>query len=141
MSSVHYRGTVEIPGLVLALDASPADHCDGAAFRVAPELADETLATLRARELISYAYHEVTISITLADGTDVDAVTYVINREGAQYCGNLDLETQATIIARAHGTRGPNRDYLFATVDHLAEMGVDDQDLRALARMVQALPE
>jgi cation transport protein ChaC len=91
--------------------------------------------------LISYAYHEVTISITLADGTDVDAVTYVINREGAQYCGNLDLETQATIIARAHGTRGPNRDYLFATVDHLAEMGVDDQDLRALARMVQALPE
>ncbi len=139
MTSIHYRGTAEAPGLVLALDARAGDHCDGVGFRVGADKAAETLATLRARELISYAYHEVTILITLSDGAVAQAVTYVINRAGEQYFPDPDLNRQAEIIARAAGAKGPNRDYLFATVDHLAGMGIDDPDLRALAIMVQEI--
>lgn len=141
MTSIHYRGTKDAPGLVLALDQSPQDHCDGVAFGVAADHADQTLATLRARELISYAYHEVTMPITLQDGAVVDAVTYVINRAGEQYFPDPDLSQQAAIIARARGTKGANRDYLFATVDHLQEMGIADPDLIELARMVRAIPD
>ena len=34
MSSIHHRGTVERPGLVLALDAAEGAYCDGLGFRV-----------------------------------------------------------------------------------------------------------
>lgn len=139
MTSIHYRGTADSPGLVLALDQSQANHCDGVAFRVAPEQAAKTLQILRERELISYAYHEVTLPITLQDGSVVDAVTYVINRAGEQYFPDADLTRQAAIIAGAQGTKGPNRDYLFATVDHLQTMGIQDPDLRRLADLVRAI--
>ena len=44
------------------------------------------------------------------------ALAYVISRDHVQYCGGLELERQAQIIAHAVGGRGPNTDYLFNTV-------------------------
>ena len=58
MTSIHYRGTETAPGLVLALDRAPNGYCDGLAYAVTADQADETLAYLRERELISYAYLE-----------------------------------------------------------------------------------
>ena len=55
MHSIHHRGTVAEPGLVLALDHAPGCFCDGVGFRVAPGFESETLAALRERELISSA--------------------------------------------------------------------------------------
>lgn len=139
MASVHYRGTEASPGLVLALDRAPQSHCDGLAFEVAAEHAGETLAILRARELISYAYLEDWLSVTLASGAQVNALCYIINRDHSQYSGALSLEAQAQIIATAHGIRGPNCDYLYATADHLAKLGIADADLTGLAARVREL--
>ena len=41
--------------------------------------------------------------------------------------------------ARAVGGRGPNRDYLFATAEHLAELGIADVDLTWLAAEVRSM--
>ncbi|KAF0676897.1 gamma-glutamylcyclotransferase [Profundibacterium mesophilum] len=139
MRSVHHRGTQEAPGLVLALDASDDAHCRGVAFRVAPGHEDETLDALRARELISSAYLERWLDIDLADGRRLPAVTYVIDRAHAQYCGALALEEQAGIIARARGGRGPNTEYLHNTAAHLSELGIGDTDLEWLSSRVRAL--
>ncbi len=139
MRSIHHRGTEAEPGLVLALDAAADAVCRGIAFRVAPEAHDQTLATLRERELISSAYLEIVLPVTLADGRAVEAVTYVIDPDHGQYCGGLPLAEQAEIIARAVGGRGPNRDYLFNTADHLAELGIEDGELSWLARVVRAM--
>ena len=49
MRSIHHRGTVADPGLVLALDASGSAFCDGVAFKARPGSEDETLAYLRKR--------------------------------------------------------------------------------------------
>ena len=49
----------------------------------------------------------------------------VIDPDHRQYC-RFDLETQAGLIAMAHGGRGPNTDYLFNTVAHLQAMGIAD---------------
>lgn len=119
MRSIHHRGTDENPGLVLALDEAPDAVCHGVALSVAPDKADEVLEYLRERELISSAYLEKMLEIELADGRRVEAVTYVIDADHVQYCGGLDLEEQADIIARAVGGRGPNTEYLFNTADHL----------------------
>ena len=61
MRSIHHRGTVEDPGLVLALDVKDQAVCDGVAFFVAPEHEADTLEYLRERELISSAYIEKNI--------------------------------------------------------------------------------
>jgi cation transport protein ChaC len=139
MRSIHHRGTEAAPGLVLALDAAPDADCDGVAFEIAPEIADETLEYLRARELISAAYLETRHPVTLADGRRVDAVVYVIDRDHGQYCGGLPLEEQAQIIARAVGGRGPNCEYLHQTAAHLAELGLRDPELEWLSDRVKVL--
>jgi len=139
MRSIHHRGTVDAPGLVLALDAAEGAHCTGIAFEIAPQIADETLEYLRARELISAAYLETVQPVTLATGAQVSAVTYIIDRAHGQYCGGLALEEQARIIAGAVGGRGPNSDYLHQTASHLSELGLADAELDWLSQRVEAL--
>lgn len=139
MSSIHHRGTAEAPGLVLALDAAPGATCAGVAFRVEPGAEAATLAALRERELVSSAYLERMLPVGLAGGGQVQALAYVIDPDHVQYVGGLPLERQAQIIAGATGGRGPNRDYLFATAAHLAELGIADADLEWLAARVRAL--
>ncbi len=139
MRSVHHRGTDENPGLVLALDKARGGFCNGVGFRVAEEHAAETLQNLRERELISSAYLEAELPIRLQDGSEVQCVTYIIDPDHVQYCGQLPLEEQAQIISTAVGGRGPNTEYLFNTAEHLSELGLDDPDLNWLAERVRHL--
>lgn len=139
MRSIHHRGTVDAPGLVLALDESHGASCQGVAMAVAAGQEAETLEYLRARELISSAYLERMLDIQLDDGSKVEAVTYVIDAHHVQYCGALPLEEQACIIARAVGDRGANTEYLFNTAAHLTELGISDGDLEWLAHRVRGL--
>lgn len=139
MWSVTYRGTPENPGLVLALDQASDAACEGIAFRVPAGAEEETRAYLQARELITYAYREETLPVTLRDGRQVQALTYVINQDHSQYCARLALEDQARIIANRQGQRGPNSDYLWNTVAHLADLGIRDAELDWLAARVRDL--
>jgi glutathione-specific gamma-glutamylcyclotransferase len=139
MRSIHHRGTVEDPGLVLALDQNGLANCDGVAFYVEADQATVTIEYLRERELISSAYLEQTHAVTLRDGQEVDAVCYVIDEAHVQYCGGLPLEEQAGIIASAVGGRGPNTEYLYNTAAHLRELGIEDHDLNWLEERVRAL--
>lgn len=139
MRSIHHRGTPEDPGLVLALDAAAEAVCDGVALRVTPGAEAATLAYLRERELVSSAYLERRMPVSLADGRQVEALAYVIDADHVQYCGGLALEEQARIIAQACGGRGRNCDYLFATAQHLADLGIADPDLTWLTQKVRQL--
>ena len=139
MSSIHYRGTPEQPGLVLALDRAAGEACQGVAFRVAPGAEAETLAYLRERELVSSAYLEERLPVTLDDGRAVEALTYVIDPDHCQYVGGLSLDDQARVIATAHGGNGPNCDYLFSTTAHLDTLGIADADLSWLVARVRAI--
>ena len=139
MRSIHHRGTEENPGLVLALDEMPRARCHGVAFSVRAGQEADVLAYLRERELISSAYVERTLEITLADKRRVEAVTYVIDAAHVQYCGGLDLEEQARIIAGAHGGRGPNSEYLFNTAAYLHELGISDPELDSIVAQVKML--
>lgn len=139
MRSIHHRGTVGDPGLVLALDEHSGASCQGLALAVAPGHEDRTLEMLRERELISSAYVEKELMVRPVGGDPVLALTYVIDADHEQYCGGLPLEEQAHIIARAVGGRGPNDEYLYNTTAHLAEIGLHDSDLEWLTSRVRAL--
>ncbi len=137
MRSIHHRGTPDAPGLVLALDRADGAACEGVAFRVAMGDEAATVAMLRARELVSSAYLETTLPVMTKAGP-LQALTYVIDPDHVQYC-HLGLDEQARIIAQAMGGRGANRDYLWATAAHLADLGIADPDLEWLASEVRRL--
>lgn len=134
MWSIHHRGTEADPGLVLALEPAPDAACEGLAFRAAdPEPA---LRELRARELISAAYHERTVRLDTPRGA-VDALAYVIDTGHRQYAADLTLERQAEVIAAARGGKGPNDEYLYRTAEALEAEGIEDADLQRLAALVR----
>lgn len=139
LASLVHRGRPEAPGLVLALDGDPGARCDGLALRVPGDQAAAVLEALRARELVTDAYREAWLPVDLADGRQVTAVTYVIDPDHHQYRGGLSAAHQAAIIAGAEGGRGPNRDYLFNTADHLSQLGLPDPELDALVQLVRDL--
>lgn len=139
MKSIHHRGTEATPGLVLALSKSAKTRCTGIGFEVDPDAHDATMTYLRERELVSAAYLEVTVPISLGDGRAVDAVTYVIDPKHEQYMCDLSLERQAQMMAQAVGGRGPNDEYLYNTVEHLQKMSIRDADLEWLASRVREI--
>ena len=141
MWSIHHRGTEANPGLVLALDEEAGAYCDGMAFCLPADGHDAILADLRERELISSAYYEHVVALTLRDGRRIEALAYIVARDHRQYCGGLSPARQAEVIAAAHGGRGPNAEYLYNTAGHLCELGIEDADLSALAQRVRVLSE
>ncbi len=139
MRSIHHRGTTDNPGLVLALDEYEDHVCEGVALRVQSGQEAAVLDYLRERELISSAYLEKRLQVILADGRIEKALAYVVDPDHVQYCGGLDLEEQAQIIARAEGGMGPNHEYLLNTQFHLTELGIIDPEIDWLARRVRVM--
>jgi glutathione-specific gamma-glutamylcyclotransferase len=71
----------------------------------------------------------------------VRAITFVANRFHPRYCGKLPDDAVADRIARAAGTLGTNRYYLFKLVEHLDMLGIADGPMHALARRVREKAE
>ncbi|MGH6761394.1 MAG: gamma-glutamylcyclotransferase [Phyllobacterium sp.] len=130
-----YRGTPQSPGLVLGLDRGGS--CLGMAFRVPGALEGEVMDYLRARELVTGVYLERRVGLRLGDGRQVGALTYVCDRHHEQYAGPLTVAAAAEIVAGASGRSGPNRDYVFNTLDHLSNMGIRDHWLESVAEKIR----
>lgn len=132
-SWVH-RGTRERPGLVLGLDRGGS--CVGMAFRVRAEDADNVIAYLDEREMVTGVYIPRMVRLRLA-GREVLARTYVADRGHEQYAGKLPIEAQAKQVEGAVGQSGVNRDYVLSTVAHLEEIGILDGPLHHLAALLK----
>lgn len=139
MASIHHRGTIAAPGLVLALDTGADATCEGLALRVERGAEEKTIAYLRDRELVSSAYVERLLPATLRDGAQITTLAYVVDREHTQYVPHFSLEEQARIISKAIGGRGPNTEYLWNTTDRLKDLNLADPDLEWLADRVRTL--
>lgn len=137
-SHVH-RGTPERPGLVLGLDRGGA--CRGVAFRVDPAERDSVIDYLRGREQVTMVYREVTRQVELIDGTarSVPALCYVVDRTHLQYAGVLPVDRQIELVLQGHGQSGRNVDYVVATLDHMAAIGVVDRRLAVIGRALKEL--
>lgn len=140
--SIHYRGTLRQPGLVLGLDRGGV--CDGIAFRIAPAQWAETLAYLRSRELIYGVYREILAPIALAHTEGeaprtVRAMTYIAERAHPAYAGCLPLLREASLIRRSAGRGGTNLDYLVSTLRHLRALGIVEPRLDRLVTVAGGL--
>ncbi len=131
------RGSVENPGLMLGIDRGGS--CAGIAHRIEAAEIDSELSILWYREMLSGAYEPRWINAQIDGLGRSRALAFAINRSHPRYEGVMDEAEAARRIARAEGPLGTNRDYLFRTVVHLAEIGVSDAPLRRLDAMVRAV--
>ena len=131
------RGTPAAPGLALALEEGDS-ACHGVAYRLAPSYALAGLEALWAREMLTSIYSPRWLTVTV-DARAVTAISFVVEKADAQYAGALPTAEQAAIIAAAHGKFGSCRDYLANTVAELTALGIDEPELTALLREVDAI--
>jgi glutathione-specific gamma-glutamylcyclotransferase len=131
------RGTPELPGLMLALEGGGS--CEGIAYRIAPNKVRSELAILWNREMLSGVYQARWVPAKLRDGRIVTAVTFVVDTNHCQYCGDLPIERAAHHIAFAEGRRGACRDYLANTAAHARALEIHDPYIEQLVDLVAGL--
>lgn len=131
------RGTVEMPGLVLGLDAG--GECSGVAFRLDEDTLEAELAMVWKREMLTGAYVPRWVDVYGLDGVSFgSALTFTIDTAGANYAGDLARETIVQRLATASGFLGSSAEYLFQTAEGLRNHGVPDPELEELASEVSA---
>lgn len=134
--SHYHRGTAELPGLVFGL--THGGSCRGMAFEVTDGDWEAVHAYLVAREQVTTVYREAMRPVRLEDGRVVTALVYVVDERHEQYAGELDLDRQLEMVRQGVGISGPNVDYVLNTAQHLAELGIKDRQLMALAERLAA---
>lgn len=130
----RWRATPEKPGLMLALDKGGC--CQGVAYRLSGADHQAALDKVWRREMIGYGYVARWVALRLADGRQVAAVVFVVNKTGDRYAGQLPDEEVARYLACACGHRGTSADYLLATVQHCEAIGIHDRCLWRLQERV-----
>jgi glutathione-specific gamma-glutamylcyclotransferase len=135
ITSTHYRGTTDQPGLVLGLDRG--GMCIGRLYRIGPTDAAQVAEYLHQRELITGCYVPKHVTLRLQGGSKAEGLTYVADRSHYQYAGKVPDAKIAEVIRHATGVMGSNRDYLCNTVQHLAEMGIADTSLHRILKLVE----
>jgi cation transport protein ChaC len=136
ITSRHYRGTAEHPGLVLGLDRG--GMCRGRMFRVAPDKAPAVAEYLHGREMINSCYLPKWLKVRLPNDKETTALAYVADRKHPDYTGRLDDDRIVAAIGRASGVMGKNLDYLRNTVAHLDDMGIKECRLHSILRRLDA---
>ncbi|GJD75681.1 gamma-glutamylcyclotransferase [Methylobacterium goesingense] len=129
----RFRGSVEKPGLVLALDVGGA--CEGVAFRLTGAEAAETLLPVWRREMRGNGYLGRWVPVETAAGT-VQALTFVVNPDSDRYTGPISDAAIADRIASGAGHLGPSAEYLFRTVSACLAEGIHCPHLLTLQAMV-----
>jgi cation transport protein ChaC len=137
LTSIHYRGTREAPGLVCGL--CPGGACKGRAFRVAADTVVAVVDYLDERELISYIYIPRHLPIALEDGRAALARVYVADDTHAQFAGHWPDDKKALHVAQGVGSQGRSLDYLANIVAHMEELGIIDANLENLLARARAL--
>ncbi len=132
--SIRYRGTPEIPGLVLGLDRGGA--CRGLAYRVPAADGAEVMDYLHEREMVTGVYIPSWLKVETPMGP-IRAASFVVDRDHAQYTGRLSIEETARLIRQGCGQQGPCLDYLANTVRHLESLGLGGGSLKQLLRYLE----
>jgi glutathione-specific gamma-glutamylcyclotransferase len=131
----RWRGSDEHPGLMLALDRGGA--CKGVLYRLPPGRVNEAMVQLLEREMawLPSAFPPRWVNVRTGHRT-VRAITFCIDRRSGRYVSGLSVEEIADVLATAVGSRGSMAEYLFATVQHLEQIGIHDPHLWELQSLV-----
>jgi glutathione-specific gamma-glutamylcyclotransferase len=131
----RWRGTREVPALMLALDRGGS--CAGLAYRLTEEDLHTQVVRLLERETDGNPPTNVPrwIKIQTSQGP-TQALAFVADPAGPAYAGRLPLPEVAKVVAVAAGHWGSAAQYAYRTVSKLEEHGIRDRNLWRLQRLV-----
>jgi len=131
----RFRGTVDQPGLMMALDRG--GQCRGVIYELPPEDPAAQLDRLFRREFTVKPINSMPrwLTVMTADGP-LKALGFVMNRASPYYTGRLPAEEIARTLARACGHWGTGAEYLLNTVTQLDARGIRDAGLWRLQALV-----
>ena len=129
------RGTVDAPGLMVALDKGPG--CDGLAFRISLENTDVETEALWRRERIGPAYTPVFVETIVAESR-VTALTFVADHEADLIDASLTRAQQIEYCATGTGFMGSSLDYLKNIHRQFVTLGIQDEEVAELLRETEA---
>ena len=129
------RGTPENPGLMLGLITGGS--CRGVAFRIAPDVVEQELSILWAREMMGDVYQPNWFNLRTDHGP-IRAIAFTLKRNHERFAGDLPVDVVIRHVATAAGRLGPCADYLVNTVHKLEETGVRRGPMHDLLNRVQA---
>lgn len=129
------RGTVDAPGLMVALDKGPG--CDGLAFRISRENLEEETEALWRRERIGPAYTPVFVDAVTAD-CRVTALTFVADHEADLIDAGITRAQQIEYCASGTGFMGSSLDYLKNINRQFTALGIQDDEVSELLRETEA---
>ncbi len=135
--STDHRGVPENPGRVVTLARDRRQICVGMAFRVCPSELERITDELDYREKGGYVRRQLLLD--LQDGRQVEALTYVAERDNPNYLGAAPPTALARQILGAVGPSGENIDYLQRLACVLRELGVDDPHVYGLEELCRSL--
>jgi cation transport protein ChaC len=133
----RWRGTRAVPGLMMALDRGGS--CKGIVFELPNEERHKQIIRILEREMSSKPPQNMprVLKVTVAS-QKCKALAFTCNHKGNRYAGKLPLSTVAATLARAAGHWGSGAEYLFNTVSHLEQLGIQDRNLWELQKLVAA---
>jgi glutathione-specific gamma-glutamylcyclotransferase len=134
--STRYRGTPEIPGLVMGLDRGGS--CRGRAFLLAADDVPKVMDYLYEREMDTGVYAPKFINVKLDDDRTVSAYHFIVRRDHVQYTGKLAIEEAAALVRRGFGPKGSSLEYLENTLEHLDELGIVEGPLHEICEKAKA---
>lgn len=135
LTLTRWRGTRELPALMLALDRGGS--CQGLVYRLPSQDHFKQIGLLLAREIDANPQTNVArwISVKTTSGP-LRALAFVAARNGKAYAGKLPMDKVAQVLSRAAGHWGSAAQYLFRTVTMLKEQGIRDRNMSRLEGLV-----
>lgn len=127
------RGTPDCPGLVAGLGRGGS--CAGIVYRVPAATVLPEFERLWDREMFMGSYAPRWLRCHLTDGTDLQALAFVVRQDAPNYAGRLSEAQILEVFRRGScGRFGTSLDYLVNTVRSLHEHGLRDPHFERLVR-------
>lgn len=132
---VRWRGSPAQPGLMMGLKRG--GRCEGAILRLPDEDCRRQLGLMVRREITTATGIEAIqkIEVQTVQGP-IQALVFWAEPEGCNYFVDYGARETAAILARACGHIGSGAAYLYETVRKLEELGIRDDNLWTLQRLV-----
>lgn len=129
------RGTIEMPGLMAALDRG--DGCEGLIYRLSSGKIEAETRNLWRREMIGPGYVPSVVN-AMVDDSIVPALTFVADYEAETIHPDLPRHKQIEFITHGSGVLGTSAEYLENIVSQFSALGIVDEECSTLLQEVQA---
>ena len=137
--SHDHRGLPHAPGRVVTLVPDEDSFCEGMAYLIERDGAEETFAKLDHREKNGYQRHAVHLEFYC--GAGADGVVYIAEQNNHAFLGSASMEAIAAQVLQSAGPSGTNLDYVFELAAALRSLEIKDPHVFELERMLKLAGE